>query len=66
MTAAVWSPNLKNVITFLAELQPHKRRTLLRNQRFTLFSNLSETEKELVHNVYSKSKKVKEIACSWV
>jgi hypothetical protein len=66
MTAiAPWSPNLKNIITLLAELQPHKRRTLLRDQKFTQFSDLSEAEKELVHNVYLKSKKVKEIPCSW-
>jgi hypothetical protein len=60
MTATVCSPNLKNVITFLAELNPHKRRTLLSSPKFALFSDLSGEEKELVNNIYLKSRKIKE------
>lgn len=56
MTTAVWSPNLKNVIKILAELQPHKRKTLLKSQKFIQSSNLSEEEKKLLNKIYLKSK----------
>jgi len=55
MTANVWSPNLKDVISQLAELHPYKRRTLLEDQRFLNSSNLSKEERKLIDNVYSNS-----------
>jgi hypothetical protein len=64
-TTATWSPNLKNIITILADLQPYKRRTLLSDPKFTLFSKLTGEEKELVNNVYLKSKKIKEETSSF-
>ena len=55
MTANVWSPNLKNIITLLAELQPLKRMTLLKDQKFLHSSNLSLQEQKLLNNVFVKS-----------
>jgi hypothetical protein len=55
MTANVWSPNLKSIITLLAEMQPLKRKTLLQDQKFLQSSKLSLQEQQLVNNVFAKS-----------
>lgn len=65
MTANVWSPNLKSIITLLAELQPLKRKTLLQDQKFIQSSNLSINEQQLVNHVFLKSEQVMNAEGSW-
>lgn len=66
MTANVWSPNLKCIITLLAELPPLKRKTLLQDKRFLHSSNLSVQEQQLVNNTFLKSEQSTVGIGAWV